>query len=653
LLIFTVNIPTKAFPFFDPATVSACIGLASSAISIFGTRVNPQAREIDTILTHVRAINQRLDKIEDGLISIMDQIEQLPSRWREDMKAMIDELRGENAVASALTIDEIFAGLKDADSRHNRQQRKELMERLRLSIPSFKNTANNLFLRSGSVSPVVIMSMIRDVWIERLIGMEDITISRRLAQYDEYFAEMQNDTVLNSVAYVRAGLEKQRKDQRARLLSELGSESDSKSVSGRYDFYMAALTETRQHTEQHTRQHVHCFGRGENGDCIDAEVPYIKTIPYEFTLKTVVHQIFLEEKPLDDHPDLGVITFSEKTAESVGAVGTPQGSEHSLDIVDRRYDPRRKNLAKSVEMLNLGDEAIALLRDQETAIALARALIASWDNDSANALAQRADMLAKRDVNSYRVAIADYKEGLIVQASRAGIVDARKLANESISAAEKSFSEALEQARKVSWQQDVGQILAVAQFGLQAYQTVTLVLTKFPARSDTSKPAPELKSVTSGKGDAKSSPKSLHVVLDRGDAARTYASAAQQLIEEAEKSPAELWKNGIPRERPVRSEAMLKQALIYLDLADKAAIAFSSTSGLPDKSDAEIYRETIQALRKGKLFDAFMSAIQPSSTSSQDMLGGLDHRNVLRGRALGELARFTQIRVEQERRRVK
>ncbi|MCZ8182411.1 MAG: hypothetical protein O9322_05525 [Beijerinckiaceae bacterium] len=650
--LVAASISNPVLAFFDPVTVGACISLASSAMSLFSSKTNPQATQMDAVLTHVRAINQRLDKIEDGVVTILERVEQLPSRWREDMKGMVDELTSQDARAYAAVIDDYFAGLRDARAHRNTRQRQDMLNRLKEAVVPFQKSSKALLERSGAVAPAVVMMMVRDVWLERHFGTLDITISDKLAQYDQYFASMQDDQSPGSIAHVRAALEVARRAERKTLLNALSGNEASPSLEGTYHFYSATLNEVRHRDERRTRTRVRCFGRGEYHDCVDSEHEFTEKVPYSHPVKTVHHRWIVKEAPRANHPDLSVITIEEQTTEAPGASATPAEPTPDLDATDRRFDGRRANIRKSVDMLNLRDEALALLRDNETAVALARSLIVSWDNDTAEALGQRTSLLAARSIDRYRRAFEDHEADLIVQATRAGIADARKIAKDSVASAERIHAAALEQARKSAWQREVGQIFAVAQFGWQAYQTVNLVLTKFPPppvdptpRGPATEPRKQEAEVT----EKKPVTKPFRVTLERNAAPRSFTLAAQQLIEQAEKAPPALWVKGIPRNRPVKSEAMLQQAINFLDMADKAALAFSGGASA-GKSDVAILRDTVTSMRQGKMFDAFIKSLTPSSTSDQDMLGGLHHRNLLRKRALEELSGFIQIRTEQERR---
>jgi hypothetical protein len=652
--LVVASISNPALAFFDPVTVGACVSLASSAMSLFSSRTNPQATQMDAVLTHVRAINQRLDKIEDGIVTILERVEQLPARWREDMKGMVDELTSQDARAYAAVIDDYFAGLRDARTHRNPRQRQDMLNRLKEAVVPFQKSSKALLERSGAVAPAVVMMMVRDVWLERHFGTLDITISNRLAQYDDYFASMQDDQTPGSIAYVRASLEAARKAERKIFLNALSGNETSPSVEGTYHFYSATLNEVRHRDERRTRTRVRCFGRGEYRDCVDSEYEYTEKVPYSHPVKTVHRRWVVKEAPRADHPDLSIIAIEEQTTEAPGASATPSEPTADLGATDRTFDGRRASIRKSVDMLNLRDEALALLRDNETAVALARSLIVSWDNDTAEALGQRTSLLAAKSIDRYRRAFEDHEADLIVQATRAGIADARKIAKDSVASAEKIHADALEQVRKSAWQREVGQVFAVAQFGWQAYQTVNLVLTKFPppaiGPSPDDGPAAEPKKREAEAIEKKPAAKPFRVTLERNAAPRSFALAAQQLIEQAEKAPPSLWVKGIPRNRPVKSEAMLQQAINYLDMADKAAVAFGGGVASAGKSDAVILRDTVTSMRQGKMFNALITSLTPSSTSGQDMLGGLHHRNLLRKRALEELSGFIQIRTEQERR---
>lgn len=650
--VFLVPLPSKAF--FDPVTVGATINLAGSALSLFGTKANPQATEIETILTHVRAINQRLDVVEDGIVVILEKIDLLPSRWRADMKDMVDELTNQNAAAYTTVVDDIFSGMRDARVYRNERQKREMLRRLKEAIVPFKAAANSLRSRSGAAAPAVIMMMIRDVWIERLLGTEEVTIGRMLTQYDEYLAAMQDDATPDSVANIRAAAEVARSADRKKLLGLLGINSDASTVGGTFRFYSAQLNEIKQKSVTRTRTKVRCNPR--IGDCFDMEENYQVTENYILPIKTVHHKWIVREMAKANHPDLMSISIEEVQNEVPSSDGTPDIAGPNLEQLDASFDAKRADIKRTISTLNVRDDVIAILRNQETAIATSRSLIASWNNDSAELLLKQVRWLDNKDVTRYRQALSDYESELVTRANRSGIVDARRIAQESIRFSEKRLADVLEQARRSAWQGQVAQVLATAQFGLQAYQTASLVIAKFEEAPPGGQPAPvqpppapkeQPKDVA---GDDKPKPKPFRVVLEKGAATRSFTLAAQQLIEQAEKNPARIWVNGIPRDQPVRSEAYLRQALNYLDLADRSAIVFRSGSAPEGRSDADIIRSTIDNAKGGHMLDAFISSITPSTTSGQDMLGGIQHRNELRQRALEQLSQFMQIRTEQERR---
>jgi hypothetical protein len=221
----------------------------------------------------------------------------------------------------------------------------------------------------------------------------------------------------------------------------------------------------------------------------------------------------------------------------------------------------------------------------------------------------------------------------------------REQTRAAIGAAEKIYADAVASYKRAAWQRDVGQVLATAQFGLQAYQAIAMVTAKFSPPASAAALKPE--EPRSGVSTPEASAKGVRIELSRQGASRSYTDAATALLAQIRKSPASQWTAGLPANRLVRSEAQLRQMLAYLDLADQAAV-FNKLAPASRSSDSELLRNGIKGLNKGNWSAVLTAAVTPSSTvpADQDLLGGLSHRNDLRRQALHELALFTQIRTK-------
>jgi hypothetical protein len=636
--------PAKAF--VDPVTVGMTVSLVNQGLSL-GAKSDPQAKEISAILEHVRAMEERLTKIEDGIIDTQEMIAELPQRWRDDLKSLVDTIRKEDMKAISDVLREFAAGLSVAENNAP-DQTKRFQGRLEQAIVLFKMRARTLEQRSGAVAAYMIAAMVQEMAIERRLGIPREGIVDILNFYDRYFARMQDPSVEGSLGQVRAKFESDRMNDRKNL-AKLLSKNENSPLEGTYPFYEATQTTPIE-------RRVEVWGPVSCGEMCTQNGISWKNVTEDVPVKTFRHSWKVRFTPYEDYPDLGNLEVTEVKSEDTGN----PAAERSRDVavIEKKYDAERTKVAKSVKVMNTRDRAIALLREQEIAVAMARTLIANWDSGEAEALAARVDALQTGDVSALSREMHDTQSSMRVDANRSDMVEARRRALEPVREAEERLQEAIKQARADKWRRDLMHTLALGEFAIKTFQLVATYLPK-----EESKAAPAKEELEAQRKEqvepaaAKPAPKQILAdprigsSADHRSAIRKLTDAARTRLENAKAMPAEHWAR-LPEDGPTVSEAEISQALTDLERADQAAVVLKNQkSGTEYPTEAELFRDGANLALHGKYREALIRAFAPTSTAApdEDMVGGFRDRNSLRGQLLNLQSDFAAKRAAQAR----
>ncbi|MEY9524058.1 TolA-binding protein [Bradyrhizobium japonicum] len=644
-----------AYAFVDPVTASMTIGLVSQGLAL-GAKPDPQAKEISAILEHVRSMGERLTKIEDGIVDTQEMIAALPKQWREDLKSLVDTLRKEDMRAISQVLKEFASGLSSLE-RGDSNQRLRFQNRLEQAIVHFKEKSRALEQRSGAVAAYMIAAMVQEIAIERHLKVPRQTILDILRFYDGYFARMQDKTVSGSLAQVRAQFETDRASDRE-TLAELLSKKKGSPLSGEYPFYAVTKTNPVPREVEPSRPERCPGGAGSRRLVFEAppcqEARPAKVVIEDIPSMTFRHAWQIAFKHYEDHPELGVLEVGEVTREDAGAPSPERARD--VSIVDKRYEADRSKVAKLVKVINTRDQALALIQEQETAVAMARTLIANWDSGQAEALASRVDALQVGDISAMKAEIEDVRGSMQVDENRTQMIESRRQALEPVRQAEERLQEAIKEAKADKWRRDIMHGLAIAQFGIQTYRVVEMYLPK--EKTETTPKSEEAKTQPKPK-PASVKPARKQIVADSRigsprdgrTTVRKFYDAAITGLKYAEAMPAQRWAR-LP-ERPTRSEAEIDLALANLERADQAAVVLKNQKpGAEFPTETELFRQGADLVKDGSYRKAIALALIPSSTvgpDRDDTAESFRHRNEIRGQLLNLKADFAAKRAAQAR----
>ena len=641
-------ISKPACAFVDPVTAGMAISLVSQGLS-FGAKPDPQGKEISAILAHVRAIDQRLTHLEDQNSETQAMILQLPQQWRDDLKSLLDTIRKEDMQAISEVLKEFadsLTYLKPGPSK----QRAQMEGRIEQAIVHFKEKSRALEQRSGAVAPFMIAAMVQEITIERQQKMPRQTISGILQFYDGYFSRMQ-DKSDGSLAGLRAKFEADRVSDRQALADHLSKKKDMP-LSGEYLFYAATQTKSESKPQVHLRSRC---GHGRNLDapCEEEGVDEPKVIE-EVPVKTVRHAWKVGFAPFKDHPDLGTLQVSEVTTEEKGTPSTERA--HDLGGIDKAHDQERSVVRERVRIFNLRDRLIASIRDQETAVAMARTLIANWDNGMTEALARRAEALRTGDLSAMKTEMNELRSSLQLSEDRAKWDEERRKILAPVQEAENNLQEAIKEAARDKWRREIMHGLAYAQFGLSTYQFVAMHLPKDKGEMAPKEEQPSVGQKQKSKPVPSNSKKPvpdprIGATSDHRAPEEKFTVAARTNLEIAKTMPAEQWKR-LPEDSPALPEALIHEGLADLDRADQVAlIRKNQKPGSDPPTDAELWGKGIDFALNGEYHKALALALASSAGGNADFddPGGFRDRNTVRGELLKLEANFAAKRAAQAR----
>jgi hypothetical protein len=641
--------PAQAF--IDPITAGTAMSLVSQGLS-FGAKPDPQGKEISAILAHVRAMNERLTHIEDQNAETQAMIQQLPQQWRADLKSLLDTIRKEDMQAISEVLKEsadTLTYLKPGPSN----ERDHVEDRIQKAIVDFKEKSRALEKRSGAVAMFMIAAMVQEITIERQQNMPRQTISDILGFYDRYFGRMQQKSS-DSLAGLLSQIEADRGPERQKLANRLSKKTDMP-LEGEYLFYAATQTKPEK---QKTWVRPRGCHPSKNIDAPPCDEPYETEVTVNVPTKTVRHTWKISFDPRKDYSDLGVLQVSEATTEDTGTPSNEQAP--NLSGIDKKYDQERDAVQKLIKVLNLRDELIASIRDQETAVAMARTLIADWENGQADALAKRAEGLRNGDLSAMKTEMDELRSSLKLTDDRAKWEEQRRKILAPVQEAETALQDAIKAAANDKWRQEIMHGLAIAQYGLSTYQFVAMHLPKDDeqkaGKDEQSKPAQNQAEKGVDKKAAKPNnakkpiPDSrIGASSDHRTAEAKFTDAARMLVERAKTMPAEKWKR-LPDDAPVLPEALISQALADLDRADQIALVRRiQKPGSQPMTDDELIRSGAEFAAKGEYHKALGVALAPSAAGSPDFddVGGFRDRNTVRGELLAFEANFAAKRAAQ------
>jgi hypothetical protein len=646
LLAASLALTNSSQAFVDPVTVGMTISLINQGLSL-GAKSDPQAQEVSAILEHVRAMEKRLTQIEDGIIDIQQMIAQLPQRWRDDLKSLVDTLRKEDMRAISEVLEEFAAGLSAAENNAP-DQTERFQRRLEQAIVLFKVNRAALVQRSGAVASYMIGAMVQEMAIERRLGIPRESITDILSFYDRYFADMQDRSLVDSLAQVRVKFESDHIADR-KSLARLLAKNESSPLEGEYPFYdVTQMTLVQKEVQK--------FGPVSCGEMRSCQGHYTDTVTEPVPVKTLRYKWKLRFTPYEDQPDLGTLEVQDYLwREDAG----PPAADSSTDLtaIQAKYDVVRSQVREKVKEMNIRDQAIGLIREQEMAVATARTLIANWESGEAEALAAWVNTLLSGDVSALNGQIEDIQRLMPVETNRENMVETRRRALEPVREAEERLREAIEQARADQWRRDLMHGLALTEFAIKTYQVVATYLPKDESKAAPAKEEPK----APPKGQAEPLPAKgarqqllpdprIGSSADHRGTVRKLTDSARVHLNNTKAMPAEHW----PRlpDDDTFSEAELNEGLADLDLADQAAVVLKRLKpGAEYPTEAELGKEGAKLALDGNYWKALIGALAPTPTAApdDDMVGGFADRNSLRAESVNRLADFAAKRAEQAR----
>jgi hypothetical protein len=656
-IIFSIQLhSTTSYAEFDPVTVGMTIGLVSDGVSLLGNKSSDVgAATTEAILANVEALNQRMTEVESGIIELMSLVNELPEIWRKDFRSVFDKFREENFIASGTLVSETLRSLSDKSAPKTSSQERLLRKRIEAAAIPFKIDAVALQQRSGATSTYVISAMLREIALERFLGLDQKSIDIILSRYDEYFANMQLSTFDGSLANVREKVE-------------------SKETGTRKDFFDNQLGGHLNSTH--------------SGEVVIFEVTRAFWPTAAESIKngimTYRHSWNVATVPLPEYPDLIHIQIEEKIDRlhlykdpkyipvkphpplTPSILSTIKDINDVDEVADKSYGAAKQIVLEKAKILNALNEEIAHIRAEETAVALARALIANWKADAASTLAANIKLLQHDDISKMEQEINDSERQLKADAIKAKMEDTRELALTQVAQAEARLRTAYSAAKADAWRQDLLHSLAVVQFSIRSYEVVATYLpeSKPPVAKPTSEDPvtpkseepkaekdDEKKTKVTAKPVSKQKKDVVDVINNSSDprlAVFKFTDAARGLINQADKMPAESWEKLPPG--TTKPEALYTQALADLNLADQADLALLDGKSKPQPlpNDADLFRTGAGLMAKGDRVGTILAALRPSAAGGdRDEIGGWQDRNSLKKLALGRLASFAGQRASQ------
>ena len=596
----------------DPATAMLVLSLADSVLSVGqgGPDITIEMLQDQSVM--LKTIHDRLNFDEAGITTLLQQVANLPSVFKDEIDKDGERNRREILQGWIDTVESIADNLKTVTSEKNAKQIEEFRSRLRTRIEDLQASRTALFQRSDFVVPAIVTALNTEIAALRMLPRVNGEIPRVLAKYDERLASVTDPSKNDALVNLRKELESQQ-DTDSRSISKEISGLDEPLRDGQWIWYTHTFRSKR---DKHTPVPVYVGGHGDIGP----QVRYVDSVTQEdFDDHSRTWSRSVLKTPLPGYEGTGLFTITVSAVPPSKNTPGGGGIAHSEDdnVFETDYAAKH-DISGRVLVFNLRAKALAATRDIEQLAVAARLLVSHWDDNEARRLNAQAYNVSSDDVATVIQAIGNVARNTEARNAIIGMSSAREQASREMADSRNRLIEAEKKAADGGWRNDLKLGIQLLKISSQAQQLAEHLnaLASIPKR-DSSVAAPTKSTDAPLAPDARKeslnpnpnqNAREANSLAISGLNDQQKVDVIRTIIAEVSEHPSEGW-DKLPN-GPTLEETKLSFAITLLN---------SMSDTFSDKQ-VQNYKTTIDNALSGSPSDILRAAIMPTPTAGEDLV---------------------------------